>query len=74
MITEDLGSALGARGCSQYGAPGGVASSPAAVRLVEVLGGGLLKRTCGAFFTGRCGTLTYLEVVVLVFSGEMAVE
>ena len=44
MITEDLGSALGARGCSQYGAPGCVASSPAAVRLAEVVGGGLLKR------------------------------
>ena len=45
VITEDLGSALGARGCSQYGAPGCVASSPAAVRLAEVLGGSLLKRT-----------------------------
>ena len=45
VITEDLGSALGARGCSQYGAPGCVASSPAAVRLAEFVGGGLLKRT-----------------------------
>ena len=45
MITEDLRSALGARGCPQYGAPGCVASSPAAVRLAEVLGGCLLKRT-----------------------------
>ena len=45
MITEDLRSALGARGCPQYGAPGCVASSPAAVRLAEFVGGGLLKRT-----------------------------
>ena len=45
LITEDLRSALGTRGYSQYGAPGCVASSPAAVRLAEVLGGYLLKRT-----------------------------
>jgi len=45
LITEDLRSALGTRGYSQYGAPGCVASSPAAVRLSEFVGGGLLKRT-----------------------------
>ena len=45
VITGDLRSALGARGYSQYGAPGCMASSPAAVRLAEFVGGGLLKRT-----------------------------
>ena len=45
VITGDLRSSLGARGCSQYGAPGCVASSPAAVRLAEFVGGSLLKRT-----------------------------
>ena len=38
-------SALGARGCSQYAPPGYVASGPAPVRLCDILGGCLLKRT-----------------------------
>ena len=50
LITEDLRSALGTRGYFQYGVPGCVASSPAAVRLAEFVGGGLLKRTyAGAY-------------------------
>ena len=45
LITEDPRSALGTRGYSQYGAPGCVASSPAAVRLAEFVGRSLRKRT-----------------------------
>ncbi len=56
LITEDLRSALGTRGYFQYGVPGCVASSPAAVRLAEFVGGGLLKRTYAGSFTSRCGT------------------
>ena len=62
MISEDLRSALGARGCPQYGAPGCVASSPAAVRLAEVVGGSLLKRTCATSFTSRCWYVQWVHI------------
>ena len=65
VISEDLRSSLGARGCPQYGAPGCVASSPAAGRLPEFVGGSPLKRTCASFFTGRCGTIAIITCLDL---------
>ena len=54
-VAPDPSTPSAARGSPKYHLRGGYTGCRSRVRLRQVVGGGLLKRTCPTFFTGRCG-------------------